>query len=43
MDTDDGDCNRNTVFYIYLLYEAYLRAKRNARRRAFLRFNKVII
>lgn len=43
MDTDDGDCNRNTVFYIYSLYWAYLRAKLHARRRAFLCLNRVLI
>ncbi len=43
MESEDGDCNRNTVFYIYSLYWAYLRAKITARRRAFLCFNKVII
>lgn len=36
MDTDDGDNNRTTVFYIYLLYRAYLRMKLKVRRRAFL-------
>ena len=44
MDSDDGDYPANTEKYIYLLYEAYLRAfSEYARRCAFLCFKRVRI
>ena len=44
MDSDDGDYPANTEKYIYLLYEAYLRAfMEHARRCAFLCFKRVRI